>query len=346
MFLMSSHLCLLFHKPLISSGRHLDDTWIAHIGNDYKRASDWQKVSSGVPSGRFGHSCVVISDTLVLFGGIRDDGIRQNDTWIGRVTFHERRGITLSWKLLDIVGSIMPSPRGAHAGCCISNNQMLIHGGIGPSRVRLGDTWVLELTEDISLGTWREIVTRPCPSPRSGHTVTHIGGAQTILFGGRGLVYEVLNDLWLFDMSERDSRWVQVMFDLCNVPQGFSLPRVGHSACLIVGHRLLIYGGEDSLRNRKSDFWILDVSSIPCVKLQTKNVTSSNRLFRNMWRRVESKGDRPNCRSFHGACVDHSGQYLYVHGGMVDGVVQPADSSGLRFDGETFLVELVLHSQG
>ncbi|PIN23875.1 Kelch repeat-containing protein [Handroanthus impetiginosus] len=325
-------------------GRHLDDTWIAYIGNNFRTTLKWQKINSGIPSGRFGHSCVVIGDSLVLFGGINDLGIRQNDTWIGQVTVHEKLGITFSWRLLDI-GPIAssPPPRGAHAGCCIENKRMLIHGGIGLSGVRLGDTWVLNLSEDLYLGTWREITAQPSPPPRSGHSLTHIGGSQTILFGGRGTGFEVLNDVWILDASEGRWRWSQLLFEIRNVPQGFSLPRVGHSASLIIGRRLLIYGGEDSYRNRKDDFWVLDISSMSCLKMQGRSV-NENRTYRRMWRKLESKGEKLNCRSFHGACVDDSGRYLYVYGGMVDGLVQPADPSGLRFDGESFLLELVMQS--
>ncbi|KAK4427486.1 F-box/kelch-repeat protein [Sesamum alatum] len=332
--------CLVLFGGGCEGGRHLDDTWVAYIGNNLRRTLKWNKTNSGIPSGRFGHSCVVIGDSLVLFGGINDRGVRKNDTWIGQVTIHGRRGITLSWRLLD-VGSIAPPPRGAHAGCCIDNKGMLIHGGIGPSGVRLGDTWVLDLSNDLSNGTWKEIVTQPSPPSRSGHTLTHIGGPQTILFGGRGTGYDVLNDVWLLDASEGHWRWGQLLFELRSIPQGFSLPRVGHSANLIIGRRLLIYGGEDSNRHRKDDFWVLDISSITSVTMEPRNL-NRNRGFRKMWRRLEAKGERPNCRSFHGACVDDSGRYLYVYGGMVDGLVQPADPSGLRFDGESFVLELVL----
>ncbi|XP_009616304.1 F-box/kelch-repeat protein At1g51550-like [Nicotiana tabacum] len=332
--------CLVLFGGGCEGGKHLDDTWVAYVGNDFKRILKWNKIESGIPSGRFGHSCVVIGDCLVLFGGINDHGARQNDTWVGQVAVHDTFGITLSWRLLD-VGSIAPPPRGAHAACSIDKRRMLIQGGIGLNGLRLGDTWVLELAENLHLGVWQEIVTHPSPPSRSGHTLTHVGGNQTILFGGRGLGYEVLNDVWLFNTSEGHWRWVQLLFDLQNIPQGLALPRVGHSANLIIGGRLLIHGGEDSYRHRKDDFWVLDIGLVTSI-MQSGTPSNLERSKTKLWRRLKSKGDNPGGRSFHRACVDSSGRNFYIFGGMVDGLLQPAESSGLRFDGDLFLVELVI----
>lgn len=318
---------------------------MAYIGNDFRRMLKWHKVNSGIPSGRFGHTCVEMGDFLVLFGGINDRGIRQNDTWVGQVTYKDNNIVTFSWKLLD-VGSIAPTPRGAHAACSIDNKRMVIHGGIGLHGVRLGDTWMLELSDTDSLrsGTWHEIVTNPSPPARSGHTLTPIGRSRTVIFGGRGMGYEVLDDLWMLDLNA--PTWVQIVYD---VAEGASLGRVGHSATMVLGGRLLIHGGEDSYRHRKDDFWVLNVSAIPYISDSCNGVykqASTSRVrsnFKRMWKVWRSNGYEAKCRSFHRACADHSGRYVYVFGGMVDGILQPSDSAGLRFDGELFLVELLLH---
>lgn len=332
--------CLVLFGGGYEGGRHLDDTWVAYLGYDFRKVLKWQKVTSGSPSGRFGHTCVVNGDFLVLFGGINDRGIRQNDTWVGKILRDETLGITLYWMLLD-VGSLVPPPRGAHAGCCIENRRMLIHGGIGLDGIRLGDMWILEISENFCYGAWHEVRIHPSPAPRSGHTLTCIDGKRTVLFGGRGLGYDVLDDVWLFEVSNGYPRWIQVLFNVQNVPGGISLPRVGHSATLILGGGLLIYGGEDSQRHRKDDFWLLDVKSMPSVRTHPVSAGSIALLTR-IWRRLKVHGYRPYSRSFHGACSDHSGRYVFVFGGMVDRVLHPAEASGLSFDGDLFLVELFL----
>ncbi|CAL1386783.1 unnamed protein product [Linum trigynum] len=342
--------CLVLFGGGCEGGRHLDETWITYVGNNSQTTVKWQKVSTGIPSGRFGHSCIAIGNYVILFGGINDRGVRHNDTWVGRVLSTENTavggGITFSWRLLDpeLGSSRPPPPRGAHAACCFER-KMVIQGGIGLYGLRLGDTWVLDPSEDFCSGTWHELLTYPAPPPRSGHSLTCIGGTKMVLFGGRGLGYEVMDDLWLLQMSEGgDLRWVQVVHENQKVPQGVSLRRVGHSATPILGGRLLIYGGEDSLRHRKDDFLILDIEAVKPIREQLPQPALNARRLQqassSLWKRISVKGHKPNRRSFHRACGDQSGRFLYLYGGMVDGLLQPGEAAGLRFDGELFVVEL------
>ncbi|XP_038983994.1 F-box/kelch-repeat protein At1g51550 [Phoenix dactylifera] len=318
-------------------GRHLDDTWVAYIGNGFNRVLSWQHVNSGIPSGRFGQTCTLVGDSLVLFGGINDNGVRLNDTWVGRVKCEGPLELKISWRLLD-VGPLAPPPRGAHAACCTGDRRVVIHGGIGLSGLRLSDTWLLDLSDDLRSARWHQIPNvQPSPLPRSGHSLTWIGGTCMVLFGGRGSRYEVLNDVWLFDIGGDHPEWKELKYDLSNVLGEMPLPRVGHSATLILGGRVLIYGGEDSQRHRKDDFWLLDISSLMRFRSVSPKKTS-----RIMWKKLQVEGQCPDYRSFHGACTDRSGRYVYMFGGMVNSVVHPAEAYGLKFDGELYQVELVL----
>ncbi|KAK8913724.1 F-box/kelch-repeat protein [Platanthera zijinensis] len=316
--------------------RHLDDTWVAHVGSGFNRVLSWKQVGSGTPSGRFGHTCTILGKTLVLFGGINDDGVRQNDTWIGQV-INEGSSVTkISWRLLD-VEAIFPPPRGAHAACGIGELQLMIHGGIGPYGHRLNDTWILDLSEGPSM-RWHQLAnTRPSPPARSGHSITCIGEKNILLFGGRGAGYEVLNDLWILETGGDCPKWNELKCDSSNL-QEMPLPRVGHSATTILGGNILIHGGEDSQRHRKDDFWMLDVGS-----LSRFQATDLKKYSKRMWKNLRVEGHCPGCRSFHGACTDLAGFRIFVFGGMIDSVVHPTEAFGLRFDGGLHLVELVIY---
>eukprot|EP01018_Ginkgo_biloba_P026708 Gb_33492 [translate_table: standard] len=328
-------------------GRHLDDTWTASITDNLAEGVRWRQVGCGIPSGRFGQSCTVVGDLLVLFGGINDKGVRQNDTWIGQILHDETSNGRFSWKLLEVAAA--PACRGAHAGCFAGDKRIMVYGGIRPDGIRLNDTWMLDLSEGRQ-PCWHEVETPLSPPARSGHTLTWIGGNRIVLFGGRGTHFEVLNDVWMFDMDGSYPEWVELCANVPNPLDGIPTPRSGHSATMVFGGRVLIYGGEDASRSRKGDIWVLDpaagytddtrssYTSSPVIRVPdvTANASSCK-----MWKKLRQKGHIPKNRSFHGACAIESGRSILVFGGMVDGEVLPASSFALGFDAELYLLELV-----
>lgn len=110
--------------------------------------NSWKQVrhnnrNSNVPNARWGHSCCVIEDEVIFFGGYagtfpnNTDSTYMNDLW----SFNT---ITMEWKEVDTLGEI-PSPR---SNCSInydnSNNKIIIFGGGGPNKVRYNTINVLD----------------------------------------------------------------------------------------------------------------------------------------------------------------------------------------------------------
>eukprot|EP00897_Mesotaenium_endlicherianum_P008169 jgi/Mesen1/7380/ME000382S06584 len=248
-------------------GRHLEDTWVMDAAKIFSAeglmgSASWQAVCEGQPKGRFQQSCTVVGSKLVLFGGINDFGTRLNDTWTFRLDQLEKMGKGISpdglggasWQQLEVAGA--PAPRGAHAACIAGDEQVVMFGGIAQDGQRMGDTWLLDTGSDPP--AWREIKVASAPSARSGHTLTKVGVNQFVLYGGRGAKVEVLSDVWLLTLDGERSSWVK----LVSMDDGSSHrspgARAGHSATPIFGGRVLIFGGEDGMRGRKCDVWLLD----------------------------------------------------------------------------------------
>lgn len=99
--------------------------------------------------------------------------------------------------------------------------------------------------------TWSEVETKSTPpQPCYGHTATHIGDNQILVFGGKG--YQVTNNISIFDLSmSLLTCWLTHCADTREWKHyayaGNTLvSRWGHSATLHRDRFLVIYGGRDN----------------------------------------------------------------------------------------------------
>ncbi|XP_024541863.1 F-box/kelch-repeat protein At1g51550 isoform X1 [Selaginella moellendorffii] len=312
-------------------GRALGDTWIAPLpSNTLLTGIHWQLPRIQNPPARFGHSCVYLEDVglLVLFGGISDTGTRYLDTWINDTT---TTAAASSWHLLPVSHS--PLARGAHACCYAGDKKVVVFGGIRNDGARLHDTWVLDLSQEPP--SWREVATQASPCARSGHTLTRIATNRMVLFGGRGAHFEVLNDVWLLSLQDQRPTWTELSRTITDEAPS---PRAGHSASIIFGNRILIFGGEDARRTKKRDVWVLDPEAVAAAAPSSSSPTCSEKNYgRKFWKKLRVRGQSPSRTSFHGACSLGTGHAVLVFGGMVD----DPSSSGIVFNSGLFLLQLI-----
>uniref|UniRef100_A0AAY4B209 Rab9 effector protein with kelch motifs n=1 Tax=Denticeps clupeoides TaxID=299321 RepID=A0AAY4B209_9TELE len=110
------------------------------------------------PLPRFGHSTILVSNQLVIFGG-RKTAAFLNDMHILDLGFMEYSSVKYD--------NMPPLPRGFHAALPISDNKILISGGCSALGA-LQDAWLFNL----NTSSWSS-VSSPllCSKPRAGHSL-------------------------------------------------------------------------------------------------------------------------------------------------------------------------------
>ncbi|XP_058094324.1 tRNA wybutosine-synthesizing protein 2/3/4 isoform X2 [Magnolia sinica] len=160
--------------------------------------------------------------------------------------------------------------------------QILVFGGFGGlgRHSRRNDSLML----DPQSGTLKMINADGPPSPRLGHTFSVIG-EQVFVIGGRGDPTQILNDVWVLNLSE--NRW-----KLLECTGSVFHPRHRHAAG-VAGSKIYVYGG---LNNDMiySCMHIFDTKSL-------------------CWSEVHIQGDWPCPRHSHSLVADES--QLFMFGG-------------------------------
>ena len=201
----------------------------------------WENLGPGsgaAPEPRYGGPGGNLGGNLVVTHGFGTQ--RYDDTW----RFNPGTG---QWENMTPAG-VLPSGRCLFAAATTTNGNLIIHGGCsspdGPCF--LDDAWIL----DAGTNVWRQILSDVKPAGRQYHTLVADEANQVILFGGQDANQNLLNDLWVLDVTT--GVWQQVA-----VGEGPS-PRYGHSAAWIPGQGMLIFGGRNN-EGALNDMWLLSL---------------------------------------------------------------------------------------
>jgi len=227
------------------------------------------------PSPRYGHTMVVISNTVYLFGG-EDGSLRSpqgellNDTWA-------YNGESNEWQIID---ALNPPPARKNHAAAVLEDKMYIFYGQGASGM-LSDIWEY----DPATNTWTQMPSNGASMPtKASHATVNIYEGMFYFYGGRSAGgYPVNPYAYLYDV--RSGYWNQ----RAEHPEG---ARYGHTTTAF-DNKLWVYGGTDG-NSVFNDLWRYD----PAV---------------NTWTQVFPRGVQPAGRAFH--TTTPAGDGLVVCGG-------------------------------
>ena len=192
---------------------------------------------------------IVHKTKAVLFGGATGVEGRfaiNSDTYLFYIE-------SKKWIKLDPTGSI-PSPRAAHASCCVNSNQMVVYGGAtGSGGMAPDELYLLDLKNGDHQAEWILVqVKGTTPGRRYGHSLVFLK-PYLILFGGN-YGNEVVNDVWIFNSETQPLQWQKL-----EIPGDLPPSRVYHSAAVcnygFANGMMVIFGG----RKKEGNYFINDM---------------------------------------------------------------------------------------
>lgn len=136
--------------------------------------------STNGPPDLFGHTSIVLQDgRMIVFGGYcqsMDLLMPFTTIWVIDTTQS-----TLTWSMLFVSNSTLPSPRRAFAAIILDNGQVLIQGGADAVLQNVySDGWILDVTQNPAV--WTEIDVLTELGARYDHYAAP--AASQVIFGG------------------------------------------------------------------------------------------------------------------------------------------------------------------
>jgi len=201
------------------------------------RDGTWTRLrtTGSAPSERSTPAVAAIGHKVYVFGGARDDVVNGDVAIYDDL--HRFDTARNRWDVVTPVGA-SPPPR-VFAASVTHDRRMLVFGGafFGPffsDFAPYGDLWAYDVDDN----RWTELqASNAGPSPRSRPSAWVVDD-KLYVFGGVTTFFQVLNDLWVYDLHS--NAWTEL------IPVGAAgSPPARHEAMIgSRGGRLIIYGGE------------------------------------------------------------------------------------------------------
>ena len=254
----------------------------------YDQDLKWKKSQADIASlgiqNRYGHSMVSTGTQVYIFGGTRGNIDNTHPD------ADQPRGDEMMENRIDARNLTGPFPlENAHMGI----------------RLALDDLWVC----DFEQSACKEIDSKG-PAGRSffGFTVLTTASQQTllVLFGGMGTARDAeFSDTWRFDVAT----WQWSNFSSVENPSG----RVGHVLTTGADGMVYLFGGgrfnwEKIEQSEESLVWNTVEPSTDCFWALSTNS--------RQWIEQKPTGSTPSPRAFAGFTRSHSGQHLFLFGGL------------------------------
>jgi len=193
-----------------NSSAYFNDLWSFDTTQLYlnNASVSWVQITPAgrLPPARNGHTAVVYSGSLYIFGGFSHNVA--NGPWVGCrqpgdncVYYNDIWKYDGSVWTQIITGGDLPVGRWGHSADVLGN-RMLIFGGNTPIGKVVNDIWSYDFTNN----QWQllEVVVN-APQPRFAH-VSGIIGSNLYIYGGSGGV----NDVWKFTLNVEQTYTTQV----------------------------------------------------------------------------------------------------------------------------------------
>lgn len=213
-------------------GNYRYDTWVYDLSDN-----EWTRMyPPDRPSGRHSHAMATIhgTDKVLLFGGYAVNGL-SNETWLYDLSDNV-------WVGLTPLGG--PTAREYHDMAMVYDDDkvVLFSGYLGSGYS--SDTWMFDLSDF----AWYSMNPHDAPSARKGHEMATVHGTdKIILFGGNVSGTRVVNDTWVYDLS--DNAWT----DLAPASDKPTARR-GHTMASLYETDLILLFGNDH------QTWVYDFS--------------------------------------------------------------------------------------